>query len=164
MKKILILNTGGTLNKVYNPLTGALDVPSHNGIIEEILHKSMIKNVTVEGLIFKDSLDMTQNDRDDLVQKIKATNIDNIIIVHGTDTMDQTANYLQQHICNKTILFTGAMKPYSIEPVEATANLLSAYGFLMANTDPDIYICMHGLIKPHQKVFKNRSLGVFECH
>jgi L-asparaginase len=56
------------------------------------------------------------------------------------------------------------MQPYSINPIEATSNLMSAYGFLKANTKNNIFISMHGFIKQYKKIRKNRTLGIFECH
>lgn len=160
---ILILNTGGTFNKVYNPLTGNLDVPNNNVAIESICNKSKISNTIIDGLIFKDSLDMTDEDRQSIVEYINHSKYKNIIIVHGTDTMDKTASYLNEKIKDKNIILTGAMIPYSIEQTEAVANLMSAYGFLKSNIENGVYICMHGLVENFNKIVKNKKLGIFEC-
>ncbi len=162
-KEILILNTGGTFNKVYDEIIGSLIVPKNNYAIDNILHISKISNIKVSGLIYKDSLEIGKNDRKKLVKFIKKSKSKKIIIVHGTDTMNQTALFLSRQIKNKQIILTGAMKPFSINSIEATSNLLSAVGFLKANDKNNIYICMHGLIEKHTKIIKNRDLGIFEC-
>ncbi len=165
-KEILILNTGGTFNKFYEPISGSLIVEKENKFIEELIVKSFksISLVNVYGLIYKDSLDITKEDRVQLVNKIETSKEDKIIIIHGTDTMDKTAKYLNKHIKNKQIVLVGSMLPFSIEPIEATANLMCAYGFLKSNKKNNIYISMHGYIDKYNKIAKNRTKGIFECH
>jgi L-asparaginase len=160
-KKILIINTGGTFNKIYNEIKGTLNIPQNNKTIKQIFKKSKINNVKIVGLLYKDSLNLTQEDRSVLVNYIKKSNYSKIIIIHGTDTIDKTALFLEKHIKNKTIILTGAMKPFEIEPIEATSNLFCAWGFLTNCNKKNIYISMHGLIKKHHKIQKNKQLGIF---
>ena len=161
--KFLIINTGGTYNKIYNELDGKLFVPKNNKIVNHIIQISKISDIKIKGMIYKDSLDITSQDREKLKDYINKSKYDKIIIIHGTDTMDKTALYLDKKIKNKQIILTGSMKPFSIEPIEATSNLMGAYGFLKINKDNGIFISMHGLIEKHNKIIKNRELGIFEC-
>ena len=164
-KKVLILNTGGTFNKYYEPINGQLNVLSSNKYIKDIIKKAFktTKKTKIKGVIFKDSLEINNDDRINLVDTINQSKENRIIIIHGTDTIDITAKFLNKHIKNKQIILCGAMKPYSIEPVEATSNFMVAYGFLQSNKNNNIYISMHGLVKKHSKIKKNRTKGVFEC-
>jgi L-asparaginase len=162
-KNILILNTGGTFNKVYNEINGKLVIDKNNKILSHIIKKAKILDITIQGLIYKDSLDITTKDRIKLKKYILKSKFNKIIIVHGTDTMEKTARYLADTIDNKKIIFTGAMKPFGIEPIEATSNLMSAFGFLNNCKKNNTYICMHGLIKKYNKITKNKQLGIFEC-
>ena len=161
-QNILILNTGGTLNKVYNELNGELIVPNNNNAINKIIKFAKLPNLIVKGLVYKDSLDMNNQDRDKLVDYISNSNFKKIIIIHGTDTMKKTASYLNKRIQNKQIILTGSMIPFSIDPIEATANLMGAYGFMKNCKKDNIYISMHGLIKKYNKIKKNKTLGVFQ--
>lgn len=163
--KILILNTGGTFNKYYEPISGKLIVSNSNKYIKSIFNKSFKANKKpkIEGILFKDSLEITIKDREKLIKKIIDSKFDKIIIVHGTDTMDITAESLHNNIKNKQIILVGAMKPYTIEPIEATSNLMMAYGFLLSSNKDGVLISMHGLIKNYSKIKKNRSKGVFIC-
>jgi L-asparaginase len=70
-QKILILNTGGTFNKYYDQIDGQLKVSSNNNFINDILIKAKISHIEVDGLIYKDSLDMTLEDRKQIVKYIK---------------------------------------------------------------------------------------------
>lgn len=161
--KILILNTGGTFNKYYEPISGNLKVSQENNFINDIFTRAKNSNITIDGLLFKDSLEIDDNDRKLLVEYIQNSSYDKIIIVHGTDTMDQSADFIAKNIQDKMIVLTGAMKPYSIESVEAVSNLMVGYGYLLNLQENGTYIAMHGMVQEYQKIRKNRELGIFEC-
>ena len=162
-KNILILNIGGTFSKTYGEINGKLIVPIHNNAVQIILEKSKISNCKVDGLIHKDSLDIDQKDRVLLKNQIEKSDYEKIIVIHGTDTMSKTAKYLAKYIKNKTIILTGAMVPFSIDNIEATSNLMLAFGYISSSNKNNIYIAMHGNVKKYNKIKKNRILGVFEC-
>ena len=107
---------------------------------------------------------MTNEDRKLLLDFINQTKYKKILIIHGTDTMDQTALFLDQNIKDKQIIFTGAMVPYSINKVEAVSNMMMGYGYLLSNKKNGVFISMHGLVEKYKKIKKNRELGLFECH
>ena len=159
--KITVINTGGTFNKRYNPISGELEVPKDSLALDEIISYCYNIDFDVLNIISKDSLDMNDYDRELIVRTIKNCKNQNIIIVHGTDTMDLTAKYLDEKIKDKTIVLTGAMLPISINKVEATLNFASAIGFLNANIKNGIYISMHGSVKNYKKLIKNREIGQF---
>jgi L-asparaginase len=161
MKKILIINTGGTFNKIYNPLTGSLDIDKSGKAIESIA-KHWLTELKIINIIGKDSLDMDNNDREEILKSIKQYSERSIIIVHGTDTMEQTANYLDHAKLNREIILTGAMVPYSISPIEATANFSSAYGYINSINKDGVFIAMNGVIKDYRGVKKNKEKGYFE--
>jgi L-asparaginase len=161
MKKILVINTGGTFNKIYNPLTGNLDIDKKGKALKEI-EKFWLNTFKIINIIGKDSLDMTKQDRAEILKVIRNSSEKRVIIIHGTDTMDKTANYLAKAKLNKKIVLTGAMVPYSINPVEATANFSSAYGYLLGINKKGVHISMNGRIKNHKRVIKNKEKGYFE--
>lgn len=160
MQKILIINTGGTFNKIYDPLHGKLIVDPTSKAVEEIASKWLCE-FEILNIIGKDSLDMTNHDRLELLATISHSKHEHVIIIHGTDTMNITAEYLFDGDCEKCIVFTGSMVPYSIDPVEATANLCSAYGYINAVERSGIYIAMNGIMDKYEKVKKDRKSGKF---
>lgn len=162
MDSLLILNTGGTFNKRYNPHKGELEVPKDSKAIESILRNCHNTSYTLVSLIHKDSLEMTDLDRALLVQSIETYNARKILIIHGTDTMDASAAYLALHVKHKTITLTGSMVPFSIDPIEATANFALAIGDLQTRQSHGVYIAMHGIVMAHDAIYKNRTLGIFE--
>ena len=159
--KITVINTGGTFNKRYNPLSGELEVPKDSLALDEIIGYCYNIDFEVSNIISKDSLEMNDADREFIVKTIKNCKNENIIIVHGTDTMDLTAKYLDEKIKDKTIILTGAMLPISINKIEATLNFSQAIGFLNSNVKNGIYISMHGSVKNYKNLIKNRELGKF---
>jgi len=160
MKKILLINTGGTFNKVYNPNNGALEIDVTSHALDAIASKWLC-NFEVIHIIGKDSLDMNDEDRATLLETLQQTPYTSIIVIHGTDTMDRSATYIADAKLEKSIVFTGAMVPYSIDSVEATANLASAYGYLQALKEAGVYVVMNAVLASYAQVKKDRKKGKF---
>lgn len=160
MKEILIISTGGTFNKIYDPIKGDFFIDETSQALEQITSKWLCE-FEIMNIIGKDSLDMTNHDRLELLATISHSEYHHILIIHGTDTMDITAEYLEDADLEKCIVLTGAMVPYSVDPVEATANLCSAYGYMNALDKEGIFIAMNGVMGPYEKVKKDRAKGRF---
>ena len=161
MQKITIIDTGGTFNKYYDPISGELKVDTQAEAIKTICRKWHFEQVEIKPMIGKDSLEIDMIDRIELLQAILALENEKILIIHGTDTIDQTATYLDEAEIDKSIVLTGAMIPYSIDATEASANSALAIGFLRSNPKNGVYIAMHGIVAPHKKVIKDRRRGKF---
>lgn len=159
--KITIINTGGTFNKRYNPLKGLLEVPSDNIALDKIIASCHNVQFEIKNIVSKDSLDMTDIDRQIITDAVKQSASDKVIIIHGTDTVDLTSAFLRNQISNKQIVFTGAMIPMSIDEVEATMNFSQALGFLSAKVENGIYLAMHGVVVDASKLIKDKSVGKF---
>jgi len=159
--KITIINTGGTFNKRYNPLNGVLEVPTDNIALDKIISSCHNVEFEIYNIISKDSLDMDDHDRQMIVETVNETKNENIIIIHGTDTVHLTSAFLKKKIINKKIIFTGAMVPMSIDQVEATMNFSLCLGFLSANVSNGIFLAMHGVVVDASKLIKDRSKGRF---
>lgn len=158
---MLILNSGGTFNKKYNPLNGELEVPYSNEAIETIL-KSMEAKYDLAGVIYKDSLEITMEDRKILANVIMESKDDTFVIVHGTDTMHLSAEFLAEIFDDRKIVFVGAMRPFEIDSIEASLNLGMAIGFAKGAKEYGVYICMSGHVAPWDKIHKNTKFGKFE--
>ncbi len=158
---MLILNSGGTFNKKYNKVNSKLEVPYDNNAIEEILD-SYKADYDLAGVVYKDSLEMDLNDRKMLANIIMESTDHAFVIVHGTDTMHITAEFLDEVFDDRVIILVGAMKPFEIDKVEATLNLGLAIGFSKAVQDYGVYICMNGYVKLWNQIEKNTNLGQFQ--
>jgi len=159
--KITIINTGGTFNKRYNPLNGKLEVPKDHVSLDKIIKSCHNVEFTVHNIISKDSLDMTDEDRNIIAESITKSEDDKIIIIHGTDTVDLTSAFLKEKQIDKKIVFTGAMVPMSIDEGEATMNFSLSLGFLSSDVKDGIYLAMHGVVVDASKLLKNREKGQF---
>ena len=163
-KNILILNTGGTFNKIYSQINGILQVPTNSNAVETILTDIYKVNTkpNIFTMISKDSLEIKKKHRKKLVKKIKSSKEEKIIIIHGTDTMTKTAKFLNKRIKNKTIVLTGSMQPFSLSHIEPTGNLLMALGYIQNKNKNGIYICMNGIVDNFKKIKKDYKKAVFK--
>lgn len=159
--KITIINTGGTFNKKYNLIKGALDVRHDAHSLEKIFSWTHNVDFEVKNILGLDSLEIKNKHRDIIIKNIQESHNKNIIVIHGTDTMNETALYLDERIKDKNIVITGAMIPMSIDTTEAVMNFASAYGFLNANIHEGIYIALHGVVCAHEKIYKDKKIGKF---
>ena len=158
---MLILNTGGTFNKKYNSLSGELEVAYNNEFIKTILDSTQAP-FDLAGVMYKDSLDMTLEDRKILAHIILESKDDIFVIVHGTDTISETAEFLNSIFDDRAIVLVGAMKPFEVDNIEASFNLGMAMGFAQGVDEYGVYICMNGFTKHWDKIKKNTKFGKFE--
>jgi L-asparaginase len=118
--------------------------------------------VALETLPLLDSLDMQDEDRQRVLASCQAASEQSIVIIHGTDTMRETAGVLGAANLGKTIVLTGAMIPYEIANSDALFNLGVACG--VAQTLPaGVYVAMNGKVFTWDNVTKNRAAGVFQA-
>ncbi len=158
---MLVLNSGGTLNKRYNPIAGELEVPVDNYAIERMMH-DFVQKPPLSGVVYKDSLEMTMDDRKMIADIIFHSTEKEFVLVHGTDTMEVTAEFLSEIFDDRVIVLTGAMKPFEVDEVEASLNFGMALGFAKGCEKNGVYICMNGFVESWEKIKKNKQLGRFE--
>ena len=155
-----IIATGGTFDKHYNELNGTLGFAQSH--LPEVLKRCRLTiPVELEVLPLLDSLDMGDGDRLRVLTACHASAEKAIVIVHGTDTMKDTAAVLGATVLGKTIVLTGAMIPYSISHSDALFNL--GFATAAAQTLPaGVYVAMNGQVFTWDNVTKNRAAGVFQ--
>jgi L-asparaginase len=157
---VKIFVTGGTFDKEYNELDGILFFKDTH--LPEMLKLGRCKvPVEIRTLMLVDSLEMTDADRQLIVDQCKKAKETRIVITHGTDTMEVTAQVLGKAGINKTIVLTGAMVPYKFGSSDGLFNLGSALAF--AETLPvGVYVAMNGRYFTWDNVKKNKKAGEFE--
>ena len=157
---IRIFVTGGTFDKEYNEIDGSLFFKDTH--ITQLLSLGRCKlSFNVRTLMMIDSLEMTDADRQSILENCRGCAEDRIIITHGTDTMADTAKVLGANISNKTIVLTGAMIPFTFGSSDGLFNLGSAVAFVQS-LPYGVYIAMGGRFFHWNNVRKNRKLGEFE--
>ena len=157
--KIKIFTTGGTIDKIYFDQKSEYEVgdPQANGVLERA---NVVLDYEVESIIRKDSLDLTDEDRELIMQKVASTPLKRIVITHGTDTMIDTAKVLKK-ISGKTIVMTGSMYPAQFRDSDAVFNIGCAVTAAQI-LGPGVYIAMNGRIFKPPHVQKNVELNRFE--
>lgn len=159
--KIKLLLTGGTIDKKYNELSGELDFGDSH--IEQMLRQSRSKaDIEIEQVMLLDSLDMTEDHREQILKACLNTDTERIVITHGTDTMVETAQLLGKHIQDKTVVLFGSMIPYVFGGSDALFNLGSAITVVQI-LEHGVYIAMNGKIFNWDNVKKNKELGEFQA-
>jgi L-asparaginase len=157
---IRILVTGGTFDKEYNERTGQLFFRDTN--VGEMLNLGRSRlDVSIRTIMMVDSLEMTDADRDLIVQNCLQSDEARIVITHGTDTMTDTAAAVAAAVTDKTVVLTGAMIPYAFGSSDGLFNLGSALSFVQV-LPPGVYLAMNGKCFPWDRVRKNRERGEFE--
>jgi L-asparaginase len=173
---IRIVVTGGTFDKEYNELNGALFFRATH--LPEMLRLGRCRlDLWIHSLMMIDSLDMSEADRGAIANECLVAPEHQIVITHGTDTMVETAQAIAGGLARsaprggpiaarpaaagKTVVLTGAMVPYAFGSSDGLFNLGSALSFVQV-LPPGVYIAMNGRCFGWDRVRKNRETGVFE--
>ena len=156
-----ILTTGGTFDKRYDPITGQLGFAA-SAAPDLVQRARLAEAVTLEALMALDSLDMTDAHRQTILAACRASAESRIVILHGTDTLVETARVLGAARLPATIVLTGAMVPASVDGSDALFNL--GFACACADTLPEgVWVAMNGQAHAWNAVRKNRTLGRFEA-
>jgi L-asparaginase len=164
MKAIYLLTTGGTIEKVYSEGTGS--VTNAESKIDRYLKRLRLPDaeINIVPLMNKDSLEMTDADRQLLLGMVRAILKENapMVITHGTDTMVQSGPYLERALpgLQLPIVMTAAMTPLGFEDSDGLQNLTESL-LVVRLLAPGIYVAMHGQIFPVGRARKDRALGRF---
>jgi len=154
-----IFTTGGTIDKVYFDAKSSFEVGEPQ-IVEVLREANLGIDYQVTSLMRKDSLELTDTDRETIRQAVQASDADHIVITHGTDTMIETARALSG-LPAKTIVLTGAMQPARFHVTDAVFNIASA--IMAAQTlEEGVYITMNGRVFDPFKARKNVERNRFE--
>jgi L-asparaginase len=150
---------GGTIDKVYFDRLSAYKV-GEPGVSEILREANVSFDYECESILRKDSLYMTEKDRQEVFDRVSADESRYIVITHGTDTMVKTAKKLKG-IKDKVIVLTGAMQPARFKSSDAEFNIGAAVAAVQLLA-PGVYIVMSGCILDPDRVKKNRKLNRFE--
>ncbi len=157
---IKIIVTGGTFDKEYDELTGKLFFKDTH--LHEILSRGRSQlEVNIETLMMIDSLEMNEKHRELILKNCRESAEANIVITHGTDTMEVTAKVLGEAKVAKTIVLTGAMIPYQFGSSDGFFNMGCALS-LVQTLPSGVYVAMNGKYFHWNNVRKNKVDGIFE--
>ena len=157
--ELWVLAIGGTIDKVY--FDALSDYQIGPPAATEILQRVKVNfDFNVRQMISKDSLEMTDADRQEILMAVQAHNGKHVLITHGTDTMVDTGQLLKQ-ATGKTVVIMGAMQPAIIKLTDADFNLGVAVAAVQTLSE-GVYLCMNGRIYNVDRVVKNRAEEQFQ--
>ena len=158
MKRLKIITTGGTIDKLY--FDDASEYKIGTPVIGDLLNSFKVGfKFEVLSLMKKDSLDMNNDDRELIKRVIEKSDEEHFLITHGTDTMVETANYLEK-IEGKTIVLTGALAPAKFQNSDAIFNIGGAISAVQT-LKYGAWIVMNGRVWHPNQVKKNREENRF---
>jgi L-asparaginase len=167
MQHIVLITTGGTIEKTYDEASGSLD--NRRTIVGKMLRRLRLEHVAVSinELMSKDSLHMTDDDRTRIAAAVNLAASGSpaptgIVILHGTDTLALTGEALFRAVSpiRVPIILTGAMRPYEMKRSDALQNLTEAI-FAAGVLPPGVYCVAHGRALAFPGVIKDRERGTF---
>src|SRR5580698_8597467 len=161
--KIHLLTTGGTIEKIYSEQTG--QVENLTAKIDRYLHQLRLPDaqVQVTPLMNKDSLEMTEEDRELVLAIVKERIFGApVVITHGTDTIVETGKVLKERLSNlmHPVILTGAMTPLGFERSDGLQNLTESL-FAARTLQPGVWIVLHNQVFDVDHVRKDRELARF---
>ncbi len=164
MRRIILITTGGTIEKTYDEFTG--DLANRGSIVRRMLGKLRLQNsrVEVREVMSKDSLELTDHDRERIVEAVQEAleSCDAVVVLHGTDTLCDTGEQLARDLpeLSAPVILTGAMRPFEMRQSDALQNLTEAL-FAAAVMEPGVYCVAHSQGLRFPGVIKDRTRGTF---
>jgi L-asparaginase len=160
---INLLTTGGTIEKIYSEQSG--QVENLIAKIDRYLHQLRLPDARIDvvPLMNKDSLEMTEEDRELVLAAVKARISEApVVITHGTDTMVETGRLLKHRLTNANhpVILTGAMTPLGFERSDGLQNLTESL-FAARVLPPGVWIVMHGQVFDVDHARKDREHSRF---
>lgn len=155
---ILLLTTGGTIDKIY--FDALSDYQVGDTVVGRLLELGRVQHpFRIEEVTRKDSLELTDEDRRAIRDRVAAAAESHVVITHGTDTMTETAKVLAG-VEGKTVVLVGALAPARFGESDASFNLGMAFAAVQI-ADPGVYIAMSGSVFRADRVMKDRAKGAF---
>ena len=169
MRRLTVITTGGTIEKVYDEGSGEL--VNRASLVTRMLDELRLEDseISVVELLSKDSLHMTAADRGLILDATRAAGAEDsdrgpggIVILHGTDTLADTGALLHRELLRVAVpvVLTGAMRPFEMKRSDALQNLTEAL-FATGVLGPGVYVVAHGRALAFPGVRKDRASGTF---
>lgn len=171
MRRITLISTGGTIEKTYDEHSGSL--ANRSSVVQEMLGLLRLEDTVVNTLqlMQKDSLEMTDADRERMVQAVElvagperaAGDAEGIVLLHGTDTLCTSGEVIESRTrdwLNVPVVLTGAMRPFEMKRSDALQNLTEAL-FAAAVLPAGVWVVAHGRALRFPGPMKDRERGTF---
>jgi L-asparaginase len=161
--KLHFILTGGTIDSYYDGTKDTAVTNEHSVVPKFINVLKLYEECEFTEVCMKDSRELNEVDRKNILEAVVNSKTKRIIITHGTYTLPDTARYLQAKLKDhgKVIIFVCSMIPLEgFTPTDAGFNI----GYAVAKSQElseGIYVCMNGKIFVPDEVVKILSEGRF---
>jgi len=171
LPKIVILATGGTIAGTAGTSTQMVGYQAAKvgveGLIAAVPGLTAVADVKGEQVMQVASQDITLENWMTLWERVTAVlakpEVDGVVITHGTDTMEETAYFLNLTVkSRKPIVLTGAMRPSTAISADGPINILNSVA-LAASPDSagkGVMICMDDQISAAREATKTNTYNV----
>ena len=159
LDRLLIITTGGTIDKIYFDDKSDYQVGDPQ-IADTLTYRNVAFEYEINALMRKDSLHMTDEDRAEIRRAVEASDAGHVLITHGTDSMVETARALAD-LEGRRIVLTGALHPARFRDSDAVFNIGCALGAVQC-VNPGVWIVMNGCVWDPERVVKNVAENRFE--
>ncbi len=174
MRRITLISTGGTIEKTYDEHSGSLE--NRASVVQEMLGLLRLEDTVVNTLqlMHKDSLHLTDADRERIVGAVELVvgpatapagggGGEGVVILHGTDTLCVTGELLAARVgpwVRVPVVLTGAMRPFEMKRSDALQNLTEAI-FATGVLGAGVWVVAHGRALRFPGPVKDRERGTF---
>ena len=153
---VLFIQTGGTIDKDYPKNINGWGFEIGDAAVHRILSKKELSvDYRIVSACKKDSTQLNENDRKNILNICQKSSEEQIIITHGTDTILDTAKFLSI-IENKTIVLTGSFLPHAFKNSDAEFNIGMAISAVQT-LNSGIYVSLNGIIASHNELQRDDS-------
>jgi len=167
MKNILIIHTGGTISMRENKQTGEVAPEGEHPLLEVLPSLSGIADIQDEVLFHIPSPHMTPNHMLTLGKRIHERlaneDIDGIVVTHGTDTLEETAFFLDIYLqTRKPVIVTGAMRSINEVGSDGLYNLMTSVRVACSEEaqDKGVLVVMNDEIHTAKNVTKTSTSNI----
>ncbi|WGS64243.1 asparaginase [Marinitoga aeolica] len=167
MGKIAIITTGGTIAMVHDPLLGVIPSEERNKHLNDIPELRNIAETELIEFTNIPSPHMTPKIMFELSKFVKKVisrdDIDGVVITHGTDTLEETAYFLELVLNEKKpIVLTAAMRNWNEPSTDGPANLISSVRVASSKKaiNKGVLVCLNDEIHSAREVTKTYTSNV----
>ena len=167
MKNILLIHTGGTISMQVDTETGGVILSGANPLALEIANIQRFANITEIEAFNLPSPHITPGHMLELKliidHEVATSKCDGVVITHGTDTLEETAYFLELATnYDMPIVLTGAMRSSNEIGADGVYNLMAAVRVAAANNanDKGVLVVLNDEIHTATNVTKTHSSSV----
>ncbi len=163
LEPIEVIITGGTIDSQWDGAKDTVVVRQESSLPEFFKSLNLYNKISFTTVCMRDSREISNEDRNKIIEIIEENPVQKVIITHGTYTMPDTAKYLQTNLDfkGKTIVLLGSFTPLKgFDMSDAGFNLGYSFSQVLL-LEPGIYVCMNGKTFTAEEAAKDVEAGKF---